>query len=103
MTTARILGQFVIAGDHPCLPGHFPGNPVVPGAVLLDEAVSLVLADNPGRRVATIIACKFPSAVGPGDRVEVRAETGPDGEVMLSCVAAGAVALRGTLRLADAA
>lgn len=29
-----------IAAEHPALPGHFPGRPIVPGVVLLDCVVS---------------------------------------------------------------
>ena len=28
-----------IRADHPCLPGHFPGAPVVPGVLILDEVM----------------------------------------------------------------
>jgi 3-hydroxymyristoyl/3-hydroxydecanoyl-(acyl carrier protein) dehydratase len=30
----------VIHADHPSLPGHFPGAPLVPGVVILDEVVA---------------------------------------------------------------
>jgi 3-hydroxyacyl-[acyl-carrier-protein] dehydratase len=29
-----------IDADHPALPGHFPGRPLVPGVVLLDRAIA---------------------------------------------------------------
>lgn len=36
--------SFVIAADHPSLPGHFPGRPLVPGVVLLDRVLDAVAA-----------------------------------------------------------
>ncbi len=32
----RILRQISFSPDHPSLAGHFPGNPVLPGVVILD-------------------------------------------------------------------
>ena len=61
-----------LAADHPAARGHFPGNPIIPGAVLLSEtlhAVGAALgADFTSCRVSS---AKFPSPSRPGDRVEV--------------------------------
>ena len=34
--------NFVIESDHPALPGHFPGRPVVPGVVVLDRVLAAI-------------------------------------------------------------
>ncbi len=53
------------AADHPACAGHFPGNAIIPGAVLLDALVEA----SPG--LGRISSVKFLWPVRPGDFVEV--------------------------------
>lgn len=43
--------RFSIPADHPCLPGHFPGRPVVPGVVVLDRVFAAIEAIEATRAV----------------------------------------------------
>jgi len=62
--------------SHPCLPGHFPGHPLVPGVVLL-EKVADALRDWRGQRVARIVEAKFIAPLFPGEIAEITmSETG---------------------------
>lgn len=56
----------LIAADHPAFAGHFPGQPIVPGVVLLDQAVLLVEAAE-HVQVAGVAMAKFLSPAGPGE------------------------------------
>ena len=38
----KIQSSLEIAADHPAFAGHFPGFPVVPGALLLDEMLKVI-------------------------------------------------------------
>lgn len=62
----------VIAPDHPCLAGHFPGHPVVPAVVLLDFAAG-ALGQALGRpvRLAGVPAAKFLNPLAPGQRFAI--------------------------------
>ncbi|MGO4702918.1 hydroxymyristoyl-ACP dehydratase [Dyella sp. 2RAB6] len=56
--------------SHPSLPGHFPGQPLVPGVVLL-EAVANALRDWRGQRLARIAEAKFVAPLLPGETAEL--------------------------------
>ncbi|CAN5453738.1 hypothetical protein BH11PSE11_BH11PSE11_02840 [soil metagenome] len=68
--------QLSIAADHPAFAGHFPGMPIVPGVVLLDEALQAI-ARLAGTKLSSvqIKSVKFLHPVGPGDAVSVRYES----------------------------
>ena len=70
MTVQRLA--LTIAADHPAYAGHFPGQPILPGVVLLDEAL-LALAALQGRAaaLAQIKSAKFLSPVQPGESLHL--------------------------------
>jgi 3-hydroxymyristoyl/3-hydroxydecanoyl-(acyl carrier protein) dehydratase len=49
----------VIGADHPSLPGHFPGEPIVPGVVILDEIIAALNEWRADSRLAAIQSVKF--------------------------------------------
>lgn len=93
-------GTFKIGHDHPSLPGHFPGRPVVPGVVLLDHAAALIAPHLAGRALRGAPVVKFTRPVLPGEAVQVGFRDGGDGRVAFRCDVDGAAALTGTFRFA---
>ncbi len=93
-------GPFTITPDHPSLPGHFPGRPIVPGVVLLDRVLAAVLHANPGARAAGLPMVKFTRPVLPGQSVSVVCSPARNGRVAFACSEAGAEVARGTVQLA---
>lgn len=60
------------ASDHPAGVGHFPGNPIIPGALLLAETVRLIeQAQSVQAGGCRIKSAKFLHPVRPGDTVTV--------------------------------
>ena len=88
--------------DHPAADGHFPGNPIIPGAVLLREIIAAVcLGADPPARCREIRSAKFHQPIRPGDTLQVSWTMLDDGVVRFACLTAGSArpAVTGVLRL----
>lgn len=96
MTSAE-AGSFVIAADHPALDGHFPGFPVVPGVVLLDEAFDVIGLGGP----VHLESVRFLAPVLPGQVVDVFSTRGGGGRVGFVCRVEGADVVVGEVGLAS--
>ena len=89
-----------IDAAHPALAGHFPGNPLVPGVVVL-ERVAAALRAWRGERVEKLDA-KFVQPLRPGEAATIALDD--DGaRVRFEVTGAGGVLARGTLVAADRA
>jgi len=62
-----------IAAGHPSLVGHFPGNPVVPGVLLLAR-VARAAAPLMKGPLAAIPAAKFHAPLRPAEHFEIELE-----------------------------
>lgn len=96
--------EATVAHGHPCLAGHFPGNPIVP-AVMLLELASQALAEALGRpvRLAGVPAAKFLKPLLPGQPLRIQLsidEAGASARFRLS--SRGAELAQGRLDYADA-
>ena len=60
--------RFVIEPDHPSLPGHFPGRPLVPGVVLLDRVVAAIEAAQGPLGPLRLPQVKFMQPLLPGEQ-----------------------------------
>ena len=101
MNAASVQHSFAIDSAHPCLPGHFPGAPVVPGVLLLDQ-VADVLACCGGGSLARIGAVKFLAPLRPGEVATLHLER-EGARVRFRIERAGTTILRGDAEVTSGA
>jgi 3-hydroxymyristoyl/3-hydroxydecanoyl-(acyl carrier protein) dehydratase len=77
--TAEPIGK-----DHPCLAGHFPGNPIVPGTLILDRVFELLEHQFPQIRISEIITAKFMQPLLPEQGFELSADI-KSGKINFEC------------------
>ena len=64
--------RFRVTRDHPALPGHFPGNPLVPGVLVLDRVAAALQAR--GAALAGFAQVKFSATLKPDEDARIELE-----------------------------
>lgn len=97
----------VCPAAHPALAGHFPGNPIVPGVVLLEEVFLAAVAAFGDIELAGFPAVKFLGLLRPDEPFAVRLirngrDPGQDrAEISFVCTSGGRTISRGRMAVRD--
>lgn len=95
--------QFSIPADHPCLPGHFPGRPLVPGVVVLDAVLHALAERGVAVEALRLPQVKFLQPLLPEQVAQVLLEGNPDGPWRFEVQSQGRTIASGRLERAGAA
>jgi 3-hydroxymyristoyl/3-hydroxydecanoyl-(acyl carrier protein) dehydratase len=89
----------LIRADDPSLPGHFPGAPLVPGVVILDEVVIALTEWRQSSQLDGIPSVKFLAPLKPEQpfTISLSATNENAGEVSFCCRAEERVIVEGRL------
>jgi 3-hydroxymyristoyl/3-hydroxydecanoyl-(acyl carrier protein) dehydratase len=81
--------RWTVPVDHPAFPGHFPGTPILPGAMLLDIALhAIAAATGISLDICEISSVKFLSPACPGDELVIQQILSASGTIRFD-IAAG--------------
>lgn len=92
---------FCIAENHPSLAGHFPADPLVPGAVILDEVASIIAMHYPAIEVCKISNAKFRQPLRAGQQVVVEIELLAEDSIRFSCMHGDTTIATGRFSMCD--
>jgi 3-hydroxyacyl-[acyl-carrier-protein] dehydratase len=88
------FATLMIGAEHPALEGHFPGAPIVPGVVLLDEIVRSLDSAASGWRIGS---AKFLHPVRPGEPLILVHERLSNGSIRFTIERDGQAVAQGVL------
>jgi 3-hydroxymyristoyl/3-hydroxydecanoyl-(acyl carrier protein) dehydratase len=94
------LQRLPVAADAPFFEGHFPGNPIVPGAYLLALVIESAAQRFPNHGAIEVANAKFLKMVRPGEDVSLQF-TGESQSLRFALHVQQEVAVSGALKISD--
>jgi 3-hydroxymyristoyl/3-hydroxydecanoyl-(acyl carrier protein) dehydratase len=89
---------YIVPRDHPAFEGHFPARPILPGVIVLAEALAAIekATAKPAARWL-VESAKFLSPVEPGESLTLSHASQPSGAVRFEVRAGSRVVAHGVL------
>jgi 3-hydroxymyristoyl/3-hydroxydecanoyl-(acyl carrier protein) dehydratase len=88
-----------IAINHPALAGHFPGNPIVPGVLILDEVIQAAEQWRGQLRLKRVESVKFTSVLKPGMAFSIKLREEGHSHISFECSHGGSALASGRLEV----
>ena len=92
----------IVRANHPTLPGHFPGAPLVPGVVILEEVLAALIEWRQDLQLTGIRLVKFLAPLQPEQAFTICLSVTNEraAEVVFCCRAEDRVIVEGRLEVA---
>ena len=87
----------VIAENHAALPGHFPGHPIVPGVLILDEVLKAVQQWRGQCRLLSVVSVRFRAPLEPGNAFSIELRDDGHAHIAFECLLDGSAFASGRL------
>lgn len=91
--------NFSVDSMHPSIPGHFPGNPVVPGAVIIENVIQAFSKLHGAQQVMSLSTVKFMKPVLINQKIVVHFQNASTSVVSFKCTYGDKVSVLGRLNV----
>ena len=91
--------DFIVNSSHPSISGHFPGNPIVPGAVIIENVIKVFSRSNDSREITSLSTVKFIKPIEVNQKVDVNFLSISTELISFECISNNVVSVLGRFKV----